>query len=486
MPGHLSYHVAVRFLSDPPAYDLTYNDVFLVPGRSAVSSRLDVDLSTADGIGTTIPVVVANMTAVSGRRMAETVARRGGIAVLPQDVPLDVAAEVIEFVKGAHPVVETAVTISPLETVAHALSLIHKRSHGAVIVCDDGRPVGVLTEADAHGVDRFAQVHEVMSARPTSIDASLGPADAFARLSELRRKFAPVVDPDGRLRGVITKTGALRSTIYEPAIDASGRLRIAAAVGINGPIEDKATELIAAGADVLVVDTAHGHQERAIEAVKRVAALGLGVPIVAGNVVTADGVRDLVDAGAHIIKVGVGPGAMCTTRMVTGVGRPQFSAVLECSQAAAELGATVWADGGVQHPRDVSLAVAAGAANVMIGSWFAGTWEAPGDLMRDADGRPYKESFGMASKRAVINRSANEDALDRARKELFEEGISTGRRYLDADRPGVEDLIDHIIAGLRSACSYVGATDLTEFAERAVIGVQSPSGFDEGRPRHSA
>ena len=191
---------------------------------------------------------------------------------------------------------------------------------------------------------------------------------------------------------------------------------------------------------------------------------------------------DLLEAGADIVKVGVGPGAMCTTRMMTGVGRPQFSAVAECAAAARVAGGHVWADGGVRHPRDVALALAAGAANVMIGSWFAGTFESPGDLQRDETGQPYKESYGMASKRAVAARTTCDDTFDRARKALFEEGISTARMYLDPQRPGVEDLIDYICAGVRSACTYAGARTLPELSERAVIGVQSAAGFAEGRP----
>jgi IMP dehydrogenase len=193
-------------------------------------------------------------------------------------------------------------------------------------------------------------------------------------------------------------------------------------------------------------------------------------------------VTDLVEAGADIVKVGVGPGAMCTTRMMTGVGRPQFSAVLECATEARRLGRHVWADGGVRHPRDVALALAAGASSVMIGSWFAGTYESPGDAFRDADGRLYKESFGMASARAVRHRSAGDSPFDRARKELFEEGISTARMYLEPRRPGVEDLIDSIVAGLRSACTYAGARNLDELYERATIGLQSASGYSEGMP----
>ncbi|MDQ3932445.1 MAG: IMP dehydrogenase, partial [Actinomycetota bacterium] len=234
------------------------------------------------------------------------------------------------------------------------------------------------------------------------------------------------------------------------------------------------------------LDTAHGHQERMLEALRTLRGLDPQVPVVAGNVVTAGGVRDLVSAGADIIKVGVGPGAMCTTRMLTAMGRPQFSAVVECAAEARKLGRHVWADGGIRHPRDVALALAAGASNVMIGSWFAGTHESPGDLRVDEEGRRYKESFGMASSRAVKRRTAQSDPLESARKQLFEEGISTARMYLDPVRPGVEDLIDHIVAGVRSACTYAGATNLEQLHELAVVGVQTAAGYSEGSPRPDA
>jgi len=282
--------------------------------------------------------------------------------------------------------------------------------------------------------------------------------------------------------GVLTRRGALRSTIYRPSLDGDGRLRIATALGINGDVAAKAKALVAVGADCIVVDTAHGHQERMVEALRLVRSTDPPVPVVAGNVVTAAGVRDLVDAGADIVKVGVGPGAMCTTRMMTAVGRPQFSAVLECAAAARELGRAAWADGGVRHPRDVALALAAGASQVMIGSWFAATHESPGDIQNDEHGRAYKVSFGMASARAVAARTRSDTPFERARKGLFEEGISSSRMYLDPARPGVEDLLDHIVSGVRSACTYVGARTLGEFHERAVVGVQSGAGFEEGQP----
>ncbi|GEK19761.1 GuaB1 family IMP dehydrogenase-related protein [Cellulomonas xylanilytica] len=479
----------MRFLPGHTATsDLTYGDVFLVPSRSEVTSRFDVDLSAVDGTGTTVPIVVANMTAVAGRRMAETVARRGGITVLPQDVPTDVVAEVVSSVKARHTVVESAVVVSPHDTVHTALTLIGKRAHGAAVVVDGGKPVGVVTEADCQGVDRFTQVEEVMSAHPTTVDLAIveqggrrGLEAAFEKLHASRRKFSPVVR-DGELVGVLTQVGALRSSIYQPALDAQGRLRVAAAVGINGDVKQKALELLEAGVDVLVVDTAHGHQRKMLDALGAVRSLDPQVPVVAGNVVTAEGTRDLVAAGADIVKVGVGPGAMCTTRMMTAVGRPQFSAVLECAAEARRLGKHVWADGGVRHPRDVALALAAGASQVMVGSWFAGTHESPGDLHEDGNGRLYKESFGMASARAVAARTRGGSAFDRARKALYEEGISSSRMFLDPRRPGVEDLVDHITAGVRSAATYVGATSLDELHERAVVGIQSAAGYEEGRP----
>lgn len=473
----------MRFLQQTPAHDLTYNDVFMVPSMSNVASRLDVDLSTADKIGTNIPIVVSNMTAVAGRRMAETVARRGGLVVLPQDIPLDIIQTVVDHVKSRHPIFETPITLAPEDTLGEAISLIHKRAHGAVIVVDaENRPLGVFTEHDAAGFDRFTQLKNVMNLDMVCFTDSQSVSEIHDALVEQRLSFAPVIGGNGVLVGAVTRKGALRSTIYKPALNNSGEFLTSVAVGINGDPAQRARDLVALGVDVLVIDTAHGHQASMIRAIEAVRAAAPGVPIVAGNVVTRDGTRDLINAGADIIKVGVGPGAMCTTRMMTGVGRPQFSAVLESAEVARSMGKHVWADGGVRYPRDVALAVAAGASSVMFGSWLAGTYESAADTLRDTEGRLYKESFGMASNRAVKNRTRTETAFERAKKELFEEGISSSRMYLDSQRPGVEDIIDQIVAGLRSSCTYAGAASLEEFHERAVVGVQSSAGYDEGRP----
>ena len=473
----------MRFLQQLPAHDLTYNDVFMVPSMSNVASRLDVDLRTSDNIGTNIPIVVSNMTAVAGRRMAETVARRGGLVVLPQDIPLDIIKIVVDYVKSRHAIFETPITLAPEDTLGEAISLIHKRAHGAVVIVDEeNRPLGIFTEHDAAGYDRFTQLKNVMNLDMVCFTDTQSIVDIHDALVEQRLNFAPVIDAQGVLVGAVTRKGSLRSTIYQPALNSNGQFLTSVAVGINGDPAARARELVALGVDVLVIDTAHGHQAsmiRALEAVRKAAPQSI---VVAGNVVTREGTRDLVNAGADIIKVGVGPGAMCTTRMMTGVGRPQFSAVLESAEVARSMGKHVWADGGVRYPRDVALAIAAGAASVMFGSWLAGTYESAADTLRDTEGRLYKESFGMASNRAVRNRTRTETAFERAKKELFEEGISTSRMYLDPQRPGVEDIIDQIVAGLRSSCTYAGAATLEEFHERAVVGVQSSAGYDEGRP----
>ncbi|WP_406815610.1 GuaB1 family IMP dehydrogenase-related protein [Mycobacterium sp. M23085] len=473
----------MRFLDGHrPAYDLTYNDVFVMPNRSEVASRFDVDLSTGDGSGTTIPVVVANMTAVAGRRMAETVARRGGLVILPQDLPITAVQQTVEFVKSRDLVLDTPVVLGPDDSVSDATALIHKRAHGVAVVTFEGRPLGLVSESSCLGVDRFTRVRDVAMTDFVTAPVGTEPRKVFDLLDQSPIGVAVVTNADGTLAGVLTRTGAIRAGLYTPAVDARGRLRVGAAVGINGDVGAKARSLAEAGIDLLVIDTAHGHQVKTIDAIRTVAELQLGVPLAAGNVVSAEGTRDLLGAGANIVKVGVGPGAMCTTRMMTGVGRPQFSAVVECASAARELGGHVWADGGIRHPRDVALALAAGASNVMIGSWFAGTYESPGDLMHDRDDQPYKESYGMASKRAVVARSGADTAFDRARKALFEEGISTSRMGLDPGRGGVEDLLDHITSGVRSTCTYVGAANLAQLYERVVVGVQSTAGFAEGHP----
>ena len=415
----------MRFSTPPSVHDLTYSDVFLIPSRSDITSRLDVDLAPDDGTGASIPIVSANMNSVTGPRLAATLARRGGLGVLPQDLGIDETLEAIAWVKR-----QSTLWDAPQDGLPE-------------VEADDPRSAFDALVAGGH--DRAA------------------------------------VKSAGTVVGSTSRTGALRGTIYRPAVDAAGRLQVAAALGINRDIAGKAKALADAGVDVLVIDTAHGHQDGMLKALEAVRGLGLDLPIVAGNIVTRDGVSDLVAAGASILKVGVGPGAMCTTRMMTAVGRPQFSAVLETADRAHELGAHVWADGGVRYPRDVALALAAGASSVMVGSWFAGTLESPGEIETDAEGRQYKQSWGMASTKAVHARFGGLDPYELARKELFAEGISSSKIYLDPLRRSLEDLLDMITSGVRSSFTYAGAENLAAFHERAVVGIQSAAGYEEGK-----
>ena len=466
-----------------PQHDLTYSDVFLVPSRSSIRSRLEVSISPEDGTGSSIPIVSANMNSVTGARLAASMARRGGLGVLPQDMHLQDLHEAIRWVKEQPVAYDSPLSLSPEQTVAEALKLVPAvEGQGIVLHDSHGRYLGCLSALRLGTALADVKLGDLLHGPLAAIDADdvTSARDAFDLLVAADLEFAPV-QRHGTVIGTLSRTSALRGTLYRPTVDRTGRLKVAAAIGINGDIARKAKALAAAGVDVLVIDTAHGHQSAMIAALKTVASLQLGLKIVAGNVVTSAGVTDLVNAGADIVKVGVGPGAMCTTRMMTAVGRPQFSAVLEAAATARAMGAHVWADGGVRYPRDVALALAAGAASVMIGSWFAGTIEAPGHLASDDAGRLYKESWGMASTRAVHDRFDRLDPYDLARKTLFAEGISSSRIYLDPLRPSVEDLLDMITAGVRSSLSYAGASTLAEFADRSLVGIQSAAGYEEGK-----
>ena len=466
-----------------PPNDLTYSDVFLVPSRSAVSSRLDVSLAPGDGTAASIPIVSANMNSVTGPRLAAALARRGGLGVLPQDMHAEDLGAAIRWVKQQPVAFDTALDMRPDDSVASALAQLPPLVGLGIVIHDDaGKLLGMIPAERLATALPGARLGDLIGAPLAAIDVEQldGPRAAFDLMVAANTEFAPVLR-DGKVVGSLSRKGALRSTLYSPALDSNGALTVAAAVGINGDVAGKARALVEAGADVIVIDTAHGHQEGMLRAIDAVSTMALGVPIVAGNVVTAEAVRDLVSAGANIIKVGVGPGAMCTTRMMTAVGRPQFSAVLETAEEARRLGAHVWADGGVRYPRDVALALAAGAASVMIGSWFAGTIEAPGALAHDEQGRAYKESWGMASTKAVTERFDRLDAYELARKTLFAEGISSSKIYLDPLRPSIEDLLDMITSGVRSSFTYAGATSLAEFRDRALVGIQSAAGYEEGK-----
>ncbi len=477
----------MRFLH--PEHDeqleLALEDVFLNPSYFEGGSRLEVDLRPGDFPGSAHPVVSANMNAVTGKRMAETMARFGGLGVLPQDMDLETVERIVKHIHGADPRYDTPLAVTPRATLLDVLGIIRKRAHDMVVVIDDdARPVGIVTHADLRDRDRYTPVSSLMASRLVTIPAGLPNREAFDLMERERVKAVPVLDDKGRLHGVLTRDDAVRVELIKPSVNDRGQLMVAAAVGISAHAGVTAARLLELGVSAIVLDTAHGHQRRMIEAIRDVRqAIGKSsVPIIAGNVCTVEGTRDLIDAGADIVKVNVGPGAMCTTRMQTGTGRPTFTSVRECAREARGRGRHVWADGGARYPRDVALYLAAGATRVMVGTWLAGTYESPGDVKEDREERPYKENYGMASARAVSDRTGGLEGFDRAQKMFFREGISTSRIYIREGQESVGAILVEIITGLLSACTYAGAANLEELHAKAVIGVQTAAGYHEGKP----
>ena len=473
----------MRFLhKEDEDKELTYEDVFLVPQYSEVDSRMDVDITPPDNTGATIPITVANMTSAAGKRMAETVTRRGGLVILTQDTPREKIEITVEYLKSRHPVFETPVVLNEDESIQTALNLIHKRSHGAIIVVDNGnKPIGVFTEDDAKGRDKFSNIGGVMTTDIIYADDTVTPREAFEKLHKSHVNVLPIINKSGELLGILTKKGAVRSEIYKPALNKKGEFITAVAVGASGDIVKKAERLVEIGVDIIAIDTAHGHSRRMIDSVKAVReAVGEDVIIHAAQVATGKATEDLLNAGANIVNVGIGSGGSCTTRIMTATGRPQLSAVIECVKAAKKKDGHIWADGGIREPRSLVLAMAAGASNTMIGTIFAGTHESPGDIQFDEEGRPYKVSVGMASTLAVNEKFKHLEPFDLEKKKYFREGTNEGKIYLSENYAGAEDLIDYLISGLRSAMSYAGAKNLEEFQEKAVAGVQTAAAFEEG------
>ena len=474
-----------------PAHDeeleLSTDDVFLNPGYFDGGSRLDTDLSPPDFPGSSHPIVSANMNAVTGKRMAETIARFGGLGVLPQDMDLDTVARIVKHIKAADPRYDTPLAVTPRATLRDVTGIIRKRSHDLVVVVDEeNRPLGVVTHAALRDRDQYTPVSQLMTSRLVALKVGIANRDAFLIMDEARVKAAPVLDEAGRLVGVLTRDDTVRLELLRPALSPKGELMVAAAVGISAQAPETARKLMEMGVSAIVLDTAHGHQRRMLETIRAVkSVVGQKIPIVAGNVCTAEGTRALIEAGADVVKVNVGPGAMCTTRMQTGAGRPTFTSVLVCAREANKLGKHVWADGGVKHPRDVALYLAAGASRVMVGTALAGTYESPGDVKEDKDGLLYKENYGMASGRAVSDRTADQDPFERAKKGFFREGISTSRIYIREGQESASGILVDMITGVQSAFTYAGARTVAEMHERAVVGVQTAAGYGEGTPHGS-
>ncbi|MDP2932543.1 MAG: IMP dehydrogenase [bacterium] len=466
---------------------LSFDDVLIVPQRSSVRSRKDILLTTklSRNIEISIPIVSANMDSVTESRLAIAIARLGGIGFIHRFLTIEQEALEVQKVKRAENVViEDPYTLGPEATVGAAREMfIKKNITGLPIVETNGRIIGMATQRDLlFEEDNNRPLREIMTAGEKLIVAPRRTTlhEAKKILHAHRIEKLPLVDEAGILRGLITLRDLLQRERFPGASkDSRGRLRVGAAVGVKGDALERTEALLRAGADIIVVDVAHGHADHTIETVKELKSAFPEIEIMAGNVATAEAAKDLIEAGADGIKVGVGPGGMCTTRIVAGAGVPQFSAIMDCARVCHELNVPLNADGGLRSGAYLAKALAAGASTGMIGTLFAGTEEAPG-LTIVKDGQKYKLSRGMASLTAAMGRALhdNRDPFDKSFSEYVPEGVETMVPY----RGELRETVLEFLGGLRSGMSYVGARNIPEFWQRAKFVRMTRAGMAESVP----
>jgi IMP dehydrogenase len=473
----------------PPKFakeGLTFDDVLLVPAESAV---LPNDVSTATRLTRTIalelPIVSAAMDTVTEARLAIALAREGGLGVVHRNLSIDAQVGEVDKVKRSEAgMIVEPVTLAPDALVSDALELM-ERYHisGVPITDDDGTLVGILTNRDL----RFEKdVTQPVSALMTSRDLVTAPvgttlSEAEGLLHRHKIEKLPIVDAEGRIRGLITVKDIQKRVDFPKATkDQQGRLRVGAAVGVGPDALERAQALIAAGADVLVVDTAHGHSQAVVEMVGRVAALSGDFEVVAGNIATGDAARALCEVGAHGLKAGVGPGSICTTRVVAGVGVPQITAVYDVAEAAAEYGVPVIADGGITSSGDVAKAIAAGADTVMLGSMLAGTDESPGDVVLQ-HGERFKEYRGMGSIGAMKARGYSKDRYFQGDVEDVEKLVPEGIEGRVAYKGPLAGVLHQVVGGLRQAMGYCGAPTIEALQQARFVRITG-AGLRESHP----
>jgi IMP dehydrogenase len=464
---------------------LTFDDVLLVPRRSPVESRAQVDTRTrlARDVELAVPIVSANMDAVTESEMAIAMAREGGIGIIHRFLTTDQQVAEVRRVKRAESIViEQPYTIRPDQTLREAVAFLEEHGSAGLLVVQDGRLVGIVTARDLLFEDDLDRpVREVMTPRERLVTAPPGISMEEAKriLHAHRIEKLPLVDAEGHLVGLVTSRD-IRSRMQHPHAtkDGRGRLRVGAAVGVRGDYLERAEALVEEGVDLLVVDVAHGHSEAVLRAVRALRRRFPDVPIVAGNVATAEGTVDLIEAGADAVKVGVGPGSTCTTRVVTGAGVPQLSAILECARAARERGVPIIADGGIRNSGDITKALAAGASAVMLGNLLAGTEESPGATVI-RNGRQYKTYRGMASLWATARRRSLDSPLE---EEDIGQIVAEGIEALVPYRGKVADVLRQLVGGLRSGMSYCGARTIPELWENARFVRITPAGLRESLP----
>jgi len=463
--------------------ELAYEDVFLFQNYFDGKSRLEMDVTPTISFGTHIPIIAANMNAVSWKRLAETLARYGWLAILPQDMDLKTLKRIVTYIKSANVQYDTPITVKANNTIRDALGIINKRAHNCVIMIDDeDKAIAIFKPQDFQHLDQFSLLGDIVRRPLITWKVGISDEEAFTLMDEKWISSLPIVDDAWMLKWILTKKDTIRNSIYTPTLDANGKLDVAVAVWVNS-FDEKVAPLYELGVRTFVIDTAHGYQKSMIDTVKKFRQqFGDEATVIAGNVITAEATRALIEAGANIVKVGLGPWAMCTTRMKTWVGRPQFTAVYKCAQEAKKLWWFVRADGGIKSPRDMILWLAAGASHVMIGTLFAWVFESVWDIKYDQDWLMYKENYGMASRKAVVGRNQNISKFQLAKKQMFREGISSSKIYVKSWMESVWDVVDEFMTGLRSAMTYVGASNLQEFTDKAVVGVQTIAWFTEGTP----
>lgn len=475
-------------VTDDITLGLSYDDVLLKPQYSTVD-RLDaVDTTTqltAD-IPLPLPILSAPMDTVTEGEMAVAMAQKGGLGIIHRFNTIAEEARHVEHVKEAETyIIRNPVTLRPGSTVQDAKELMKDLSVSSVLITDQhNRLYGIATTGDVNFYDSPTDpIEAVMTPREELVTAEpgIGIDEAKTRLHEERLRKLPLVNDQGILKGLITSASLERAEERDgdaAAKDEQGRLRVGAAIGVADDAVERAEALVDAGADVLCIDVAHGHLQRMITTIKTVRNQFGDIPLIAGNVATAEGVEDLVAAGADTVKVGIGPGSVCTTRLVAGAGVPQFTAVYTCAQQAAEMDAHVIADGGIRTSGDMAKALAAGASTVMVGSMLAGSEESPGvEVVQD--GERYKTYHGMASMEAAEKRHKREDPQTPFEYETeIVEGVDTTVPY----KGSAEDILRNMVRGLRSAVSYCGAETVAGMRENAAFYRMTNAGFRESTP----
>ena len=463
--------------------ELTYQDVFLFQNYFEGKSRLDIDVTPTNSLNTKIPIIVANMNSVAWKRMAETMARYGGLVVLPQDMSLDTLERVIKHVKNANTQYDTPITVKADNTIRDVMWIIYKRDHNCVIMIDDkDKAIWIFKPKDFESLDQFSLLWDIKKPHLITWNIWISNEAAFSIMEKHNISSLPIIDDNWVLKWILTKKNTIRNDIYSPNLDNNGQLNLAVAIWINN-FEEKTKKLHELWINIFVLDTAHWYQKSMIENIKKFRKLFWNKPtVIAGNVITAEATSALIKAWANGVKVWIWPGGMCTTRMKTWVWRPQFTAIYKCSQEAKKHGGFVRADGWVRSPRDMNLALAAWANHVMRWSLFAGTFESVWDIKHDSDGSMYKDNYWMASKKAVNLRNQNTSKFELSKREMFREWISTSKIYIKPWMESVWDMVDEFMAWLRSAMTYVWANNLKEFHEKAIIWVQTNAWFTEWEP----